>query len=152
MPPPLTKSCGVVLLLLAVACTRPDLTAEIVVANTLLAEIDMELQLSLNAAATEELAGAETALMVANRQVLLLEGPCDLAALEAEALDKDDRLGPLGSTMVAETLAGLAIHDPSSYWHQNGRNGSRWQPADGVRPGSHVIESMPAMLRMTGVL
>ena len=66
---------------------------------------------------------------------------------EAEVLGKGVRLGPLGSRIIAETLVGLIVCDPSSYWWQRGANGGRWRPADGARPEGEVVDSIPALLR-----
>jgi hypothetical protein len=55
-------------------------------------------------------------------------------------------LGPLGSRLVAETLVGLIVNDPQSYWHQYGAKG-RWHPRDGARPDGIVVNSMPALLK-----
>ena len=72
---------------------------------------------------------------------------------EAEELGKDGRLGPLGSAIIAETLCGLVIKDPTSYWHQSGSDDQgRWHPTDGVKPGGHVIDSMPGMLKAAALL
>ena len=61
-----------------------------------------------------------------------------------------DTLGPLGSRLVAETLVGLVVSDPDSYWHKNGGNGS-WSPADDPVGGS-TISDMSAMLRAAGLM
>lgn len=71
---------------------------------------------------------------------------------EAECRAEGERLGPLGSRLVAETLTGLVVHDPGSYWHQLGSDGGRWHPRDGVQPGGEVVDSLPALLRAAGVL
>ncbi|PTX53858.1 heme peroxidase [Litoreibacter ponti] len=72
---------------------------------------------------------------------------------EAEVLGTRGRLGPLGSVLIAETLCGLVVQDPSSYWWQSGSDDQkRWHPADGVKPGGHVIDSLPDMLRAAGLL
>lgn len=72
---------------------------------------------------------------------------------EAETICHGQSLGPLGSRLVSETIAGLIIHDPDSYWHQSGsdRDG-RWSPADGVKPDDVIADSMPNFLRAAGVL
>ena len=71
---------------------------------------------------------------------------------EAEIRGGGERLGPLGSLLVADTLVGLMVCDPSSCWHQSGSDGGRWHPQDGARPGGVVIDSMAAMMRATGQL
>ena len=71
---------------------------------------------------------------------------------EAETLGGGRHLGPLGSVLVAETLIGLVIKDPKSYWHRLGPQGNRWRPEDGAKPGGHVVNSIPAFLRSAGML
>lgn len=72
---------------------------------------------------------------------------------EAEVLGRLGRLGPLGSRLVAETLVGLLVHDPTSIWHQKGSGeDGRWHPRDGARPGGIVVDSMPAFFRAAGVM
>lgn len=66
---------------------------------------------------------------------------------EAEILGRGQHLGPLGSRLVAETLAGLVIHDPNSYWHATGSDGGRWHPNDGAKPAGEPVISMPALMR-----
>ncbi|NOR61888.1 MAG: peroxidase [Rhodobacteraceae bacterium] len=66
---------------------------------------------------------------------------------EAELRQAGQRLGPLGSHIVAGTIAGLILHDPNSYWNQKGSQEGRWHPADGVRPSGQLVDSIPAMLR-----
>ena len=77
-----SMASSVALMALSTACTQPDVSAEITAASTLLEEVDTRLRPSLEAVAASELATAEAALMQAEQQVISLEGPCDLAALE----------------------------------------------------------------------
>ena len=58
-------------------------------------------------------------------------------------------LGPLGTHIVAGTLLGLIMKDPSSYWNDM-TAGHRWSPST-FRPGA-PIDSLKAMLRFTGQL
>ncbi|MBF9034640.1 peroxidase [Rhodobacterales bacterium HKCCE2091] len=58
-------------------------------------------------------------------------------------------LGPLGTHIVAGTILGLIVKDPSSYWNDT-TAGHRWSPY-GFRP-SDPIDSLKAMLRFTGQL
>ena len=67
---------------------------------------------------------------------------------EAETLGSG-HLGPLGTHIVAGTLLGLLIKDPSSYWNDTSA-GHRWSPST-FRPGA-PIDSLKAMLRFTGQL
>lgn len=68
---------------------------------------------------------------------------------EAE-LSQGDTLGPLGSRIVAETLIGLIVADPLSYWHMTGQNG-RWSPVDSRVNGTAILD-LPALLRVSGLL
>lgn len=58
------------------------------------------------------------------------------------------RLGELGSRIVAETLVGLIVRDPQSYWNAHGG----WDPDKGVKPGGIRVDSLAALLRVAGVL
>lgn len=69
---------------------------------------------------------------------------------EAEALAGGQHLGPLGSVLVADTLVGLVVNDPQSYWH-GGSGGAPWSPAEESLPGG-PIESMKDLLRFAGML
>lgn len=65
---------------------------------------------------------------------------------EAEG-EGGNRLGALGSRIVAETLLGLIVRDPQSYRHAPGG----WTPDKGVKPGGIRIDSLAALLRVAGV-
>lgn len=67
---------------------------------------------------------------------------------EAEMLG-GNHLGPLGSHIVANTLIGLIVKDPSSYWNDC-TPGHRWSPSS-FRPGA-PIDSLKEMLRFSGLL
>ena len=71
---------------------------------------------------------------------------------EAEVLGDGEHLGPLGSRIVADTLVGLCVKDPSSYWNASGSDNGRWHPNDGAKPDGHVIDDFEAMLKATGQL
>ena len=71
---------------------------------------------------------------------------------EAEELAGGAHLGPLGSTIVAETLIGLIIKDPESYWNQTGSDGGRWHPDDAKGQHGAAIDSLAAMLKAAGLL
>ena len=47
--------------------------------------------------------------------------------LEAHVRHDGQRLGRLGSMLLCNTLVGLIVNDPGSFWHQPGENG-RWAP------------------------
>lgn len=64
---------------------------------------------------------------------------------EAEVLGEQERLGPLGSLLVADTLTGLVHNDPASHVNSS-EQGPDWHPRDGVRPDDIVIDSMAAMM------
>lgn len=70
---------------------------------------------------------------------------------EAEELGQGGRLGPLGSLIVADTLLGLIVNDPDSYWHASKTPGT-WHPRDGVQPDGVEIDSMAAMMRAARLL
>ena len=69
---------------------------------------------------------------------------------EAEIVHGGERLGPLGSRIVAETLAGLVIADPDSYWNREPEGA--WRPADDLRPAGVEINRQTDLLRAAGVL
>ena len=71
---------------------------------------------------------------------------------EAEICADGQHLGPLGSRLVAETLAGLVINDRTSYWNQIGSDAGRWHPRDAVTSGERIVDSMAALLRAARVL
>jgi hypothetical protein len=66
---------------------------------------------------------------------------------EAEVLGCGERLGPLGSHLVAQTLVGLVANDPGSYWNAPG---GRWSPDqfDAANP----IDSLEDVARFCGML
>lgn len=66
---------------------------------------------------------------------------------EAEIRQAGQRLGALGTHIVAGTIAGLIIHDPNSYWNREGSHEGRWHPVDGMRASGQLVDSLPAMLR-----
>jgi len=66
---------------------------------------------------------------------------------EAEVLGQNGRLGPLGSTLVADTLLGLIQSDPGSYWHACGSDADgRWHPADSIQPDGQTLDSLPVLI------
>ncbi|MBO9398514.1 peroxidase [Shimia sp. R9_2] len=71
---------------------------------------------------------------------------------EAELMSNGRHLGPLGSRIVAETLAGLVIHGSGTYWHLSGSDNGRWHPRDGAHPDGVVVDSLPAMIQAVGYL
>ena len=71
---------------------------------------------------------------------------------EAEVIGNGQRLGPLGSHIVAGTIAGLMVHDPQSAWNKAGSLNGRWHPVDGPKVSGFVVDSLPALLRAAGVL
>jgi hypothetical protein len=66
---------------------------------------------------------------------------------EAEVIGAGERLGPLGSHIVGQTLVGLLVHDPDSYWNAEG---GRWSP-DKFRPND-PIDSLEDVARFCGML
>lgn len=71
---------------------------------------------------------------------------------EAEMRHAGQRLGALGTHIVAGTIAGLIIKDPKSYWNRAGSAEGRWHPVDGIRASGVVVDSLPAMLRAAQLL
>lgn len=66
---------------------------------------------------------------------------------EAEVQTGGCSLGQLGSRIVAETLVGLVVCDPGSYWHVSGSDNGRWSPEDGVKPKGEAITTIRKMLQ-----
>ena len=66
---------------------------------------------------------------------------------EAEVQAGGAHLGQLGSRLVAETLVGLVLGDPSSYWHQGGSDHGRWHPGNGAKPEGQTVIDLPSLLR-----
>ncbi|WP_433290161.1 peroxidase family protein [Pseudonocardia sp. CA-142604] len=67
---------------------------------------------------------------------------------EAEVLEQGDRLGPVGSRIVAETILGQLRADPTSFVNQN------WDPTQGVTTGpadTDVVDSIITFLRFAGM-
>lgn len=69
---------------------------------------------------------------------------------EAEVAADGQHLGPLGSILVADTLVGLIVKDPMSYWNANGQ-GQPWAPDDAGLPGG-AVDSLTDMLRFAGMM
>lgn len=65
---------------------------------------------------------------------------------EAETAGQGERLGPLGTYLVASTIAGLVIYDPQSYWHLSPGEG-RWTPEQTIKPAGEAVTDFPALLR-----
>lgn len=67
---------------------------------------------------------------------------------ESEVRNGGERLGPVGSRIVAETIIGQLRNDPKSYLNQGA-----WTPADGVTfPDGSSVNSIEKFLRFAGVL
>lgn len=66
---------------------------------------------------------------------------------EAEVLSRGQRLGPLGSHVVAGTIIGLILRGPNSVWNTPGSHEGRWHPVDGPRVSGQLVDSFPALLR-----
>lgn len=62
---------------------------------------------------------------------------------EAEERGQDGRLGPVGSHVAAQSVAGLIFSDPYAYWLRPGNTGGRWRPEDSVlRVGGRPVTSI----------
>ncbi len=72
---------------------------------------------------------------------------------EAAELERGTRLGSVGSAVVADTITGLVVNDPDSYWHQPGSGSDgRWHPVDGVQPTGRPVTRIARLLEAAGVL
>ena len=70
---------------------------------------------------------------------------------EADVLG-NGKLGPLGGRIVADTLVGLCVKDPTSFWNASGSDAGRWCPDDGARPADEAINDFAGLARATGQL
>lgn len=101
-------------------------------AQDVLATLDIDYPDYVNALGFEALTEKQFRT-IKGGQTLIDEGYADHTPLwyyilaESELVSKGKSLGPLGSLIVAETLLGLIIRDPESYWHAGDRKGS-WRP------------------------
>jgi hypothetical protein len=67
---------------------------------------------------------------------------------EAEVIGQGERLGPVGSRIVAETIIGQLRADPRSFINQN------WDPSQGVTTGpasTDVVDTIITFLRFAGM-
>ncbi|MEM6972264.1 MAG: heme peroxidase family protein [Pseudomonadota bacterium] len=72
---------------------------------------------------------------------------------EAEVQANGEYLGGLGSHLVAQTLVGLIVQDPTSYWNAKGADGQRWSPpATAAMPDGDPIDSIADVLKAALVL
>lgn len=119
-------------------------------AQSLIEAINASTSYSISPLSTSELTNGKTG------QALQDTGFVDTTPLwfyilkEAEVRGGGDSLGELGTILVADTLLGLVINDPTSYWHQPGSDNGRWHPKDTVTPGQGqgvVVDSIPNLLR-----
>ncbi len=62
---------------------------------------------------------------------------------EAEVVGDGEKLGPVGSTIVAETFVGLLLADESSYLSKN----RSWQPTLTLSDGTTKVDSLPLLIR-----
>ncbi|WP_147114704.1 heme peroxidase family protein [Tateyamaria sp. syn59] len=70
---------------------------------------------------------------------------------EAEIVGNGNRLGPLGTLLVADTLIGLLRHDAQSYLNA-APGGDGWRPEHSVTPSGISIDGMPNMMRAAGLM
>lgn len=66
---------------------------------------------------------------------------------EAELLNAGEKLGPLGSRIIAETVFGLLLNDPNSYLRQKGSDQGHWHPRDMAKVSGVIPDSFENMLR-----
>lgn len=72
---------------------------------------------------------------------------------EAEVMTAGEKLGPIGTHIVASTMLGLIKADPSTFWSEPGSDpDGRWQPADMPAPNGVHITSLADVLRAALVL
>jgi len=71
---------------------------------------------------------------------------------EAEVCNGGERLGPLGTHLVAGTILGLLWEDETSVLHRPGSIDGRWHPVDGHAPDGVVVDSFPSMMRAAKLL
>jgi len=71
---------------------------------------------------------------------------------EAEERHGGNRLGPLGTHLVAGTIAGLLFADEKSVLNEAGSVEGRWHPKDGHNPDGIVIDSLPSLMTAAGLL
>ena len=65
---------------------------------------------------------------------------------EAEVLQLGERLGPVGSRIVAETIIGMVRTDPTAFIKQ------KWDPSQGVTlPDGSPVDTITAFLRFAGM-
>lgn len=70
---------------------------------------------------------------------------------EAQTLGQGTRLGPLGSTLVAETLVGNLSNDHASVLHQPGSVDGRWHPQDSTANLGLTIDSFDSLMRVVSL-
>lgn len=66
---------------------------------------------------------------------------------EAEVIGGGEHLGPLGSHIVANTLIGLIVHDPESYWNADM---GQWSPSQFRK--DDPIDCLEKVARFTGMI
>jgi hypothetical protein len=71
---------------------------------------------------------------------------------EAEVQTDGETLGQLGSRLVAETLVGLIVNDPDSFWCQAGSDGGRWHPQDSIKPKGKPVTSFERLVEASGLI
>jgi hypothetical protein len=71
---------------------------------------------------------------------------------EAEVQTDGETLGQLGSRLVAETLVGLIVNDPNSYWSQPGDDDGRWHPHNSIKPRGKAITSFERLVEASGLI
>jgi hypothetical protein len=77
-------------------------------------------------------------MLGADAQLMCQTPLCLYLINEARLLGSNGAHGPLGSFLLADSLAGLLIYDHSSYWNEFGSGSGRWHPRDTRRALSGV--------------
>ena len=73
---------------------------------------------------------------------------------EAQAVNRGERLGPVASAIVAETIVGLLRNNPRSVLHAKNEDGRPWSPQTSriKLPDGGAIKEVKDILRYAGVL
>jgi hypothetical protein len=71
---------------------------------------------------------------------------------EAEVQTDGETLGQLGSRLVAETLVGLIVNDPDSFWSQPGSDNGRLASAGLDQTQGKPVTSFERLVEASGLM